>query len=468
MKRIFQLTIAASAALLFSAQAQPTSAAFDYFSVDTVLNRTDVEQARADLARSRVGLSASLDIEPFVTFGGAVGETAEFDLGLNSDLGVDYRYDVAAILADEIDLLRAQARLAESQRRDIETALLTHADLLRAMIAVTIEQQDLSNEQEDFDEVQTEFDDGDATEAQLEDARIELDDARLSLERAERNLANTRSDAVRLGVGPNPSFEILRFELPDAAPERTFEYMVLALQLRRADALGLQNTAFGVLEDVRVAASYGTDDANIGLNANLNRGRPGAGVDLSYDLPATDTTASWEIELSLSLHLDDGTPRDFVDAEQALFEAQLDLEIFLNEFSSDAIRERQDAEYAWENLMLAQRQLETDRARLAEVRAAAESLPGTIAALRRDLDTIRADRDAASGDERSALDDRVRSAESALRDAERELRESTNDIASLERALPRSEDALYRQWQTYVRDVENYLSVVDGSWAVAE
>lgn len=468
MNRTFPLPLVAALALLCSGHAQPPGAAFDYVSVDTLLATNDVEEARQELARSRLGFSGAFDFDPTITYGGDVDEAAEFEFGFDANLGVDYRYDSVAILSDEMDLLGAEARLADRRRADIEAALLAHVDLLRAIIAVGIEQTDLDNEQADVDRIQDEMDAGEATAAELEDARIDLDGARLDLEQAQSRLVNTRSQAVRYGMGPDPVFAILRFELPDAAPEQTYDYRRLVLALRRADALGLQDSAFGVLEEIVLETSYGTDDTNVALNAHLNRGRPGAGLDLGYDYPATDTTAGWEIELRLSLRVDDRTPGDFSAAQRDLAEAQIALEQFLSRFSRDAIGERQDAEYAWQELQLARRQLENDRARLVEVRAILETLPGEVARLQQQADRLRADRDAATGDARTQLDQQVRDADAELRDAQSDLRSAQSDLAALERSLPRSEDALYREWGDYVRAVEDYLSVVDGDWVTAE
>jgi outer membrane protein TolC len=468
MKRTLRPIIIATITLLFSANAQPPTAAFDYVSVDTVMATSDVQQAQAELGRSRLGLSGSLDIDPTLSYGGPVDEAAEFDFGVTTDLSFDYRFDSAAILGDEIDLLNAESRLADRRRGDVERALLAHAELLRAALFVGIEQDDLAREQGSFAEVQVEVEAGDATASVLEDARLDLESAQLALARAEQRLASARSAADRFGVGPNPSFAILHFALPDAAPEQTFDYRRLALALRRVDALGLQTGTFGVLENITLGATYGTDDINAGFNASVDRGRPGAGIDVGYDFPADDPTASWEIELSLSLRIDDRTANDFTSAERNLAEAQVDLEAFLSDFSNDAIRERQDAEFAWQDLQLALRQLETDRTRLSEVAATAESLPTEVARLRQTADQLRADRDAAQGDERTRLDQQVRDADETLRDAEGDLRDAERTQASLERTLPRSQDALYREWSEYVRAVEDYLAVVDGVWAVGE
>ena len=450
--------------------AQPPSAALDYISGASLGAEAVMERSLAELRRSQLGLSGSLGIDPtlnyFINYDTV--DPATFDFFLDIDLGIDYRFDLAAIIADRRDLVRSEDRYFDQRRRDVETALLIHTELLRAQNAVAFEEFDLASEQTRFAEVEQSFRANEASQAQLDAAELNLDSDQVALDRAHVRVDRARSDALRRGLGASPSFEVLQFVLPDPAPEQTFQYRQLMFELQLADVIGLQSTAFGVLQAVGLAATYEFDDYTFGANVNLNRGRPGAGVDANLDFPFDEIGSSPSITLAFDIRVDDGTPRDFTEAERNLANAQANLEEFLAQFAANAARERQDIMFAWEDLQRALRQLDINRARIAELEAQRADLPAEVVRLRTAADELRVRRDAATGDDRNTLDDELREADDLLRTAEGQLGRTEGDIANLNNGLPRSLDGVYSTWGNYVRAVEDYLGVVDGAWVLPE
>ena len=239
-------------------------------------------------------------------------------------------------------------------------------------------------------------------------------------------------------------------------------------ELQLADVIGLQSTAFGVLQVVGLEATYEIDDYTFGANVNLNRGRPGAGVDANLDFPFDETGSSLSITLAFDIRVDDGPPGTSPKRSATSPTPRPTSKSFWRSSRPTPRGNDQDAMFAWEDLQRALRQLDINRARIAELEAQRADLPAEVVRLRTAADELRVRRDAATGDDHDTLNDELREADGLLRTAEGQLGSTEGDIANLNNGLPRSLDGVYSTWGNYVRAVEDYLGVVDGAWVLPE
>lgn len=425
------IAIGIAIALLGLALASTPADALNYVSSKTRDAEQAVSQARADLQRAQLGLSGKLEITPDLAYTGALDDPSvqpEFETDLTANASLGFTFDQATIFKEQLDLLRAEEALRDARLNDGKTALLAQADLLRAQIDLTSSQRDLEDARATFAQFQSDLSTGTVTDAELQITQVAVKRAELTLEKARNRLEQLRRQTSQLGLEGPATFEAILFVLPDITLEDSFGYQSRLLTLRRAEAQARQDTIFGILEDIRVTARYEGTDANLSANLNLNRGRPGVGVNAKY---RQDTTDRWSIGLSASFRLDGQTLDDFSNADSSVVSARAELERFSGIFSDSVTQSRQEVDFAYEALTLSAERLQATRSRINENNALIQELEGGTGN-DKDLDNAR------------------------------------KDQQKLQERLLRDQNTVFRDWQDYVREVEDYLDLVDGSWTIAQ
>lgn len=439
-------------AFVGAALAAPPAAALEHRSADSREAELELATARADLQRARLGLSAAVQASPDLNYElpTAAGEDPTFDLDLEVAGNVRYRYDAVDILVKQRTVLRAEDALRDRRRDDVAEALLAHAALLRAVIALPEAERELALADAALATFETA---PDATDAQLRDARLDLDLADLAVRRAQAELATARSEAEAAGVGGEPSFEPVAFELPIVPAEATLAYRDREATLRLARLRLDRDGPFDVIREVELSGAYETTNFVTSLGVDLDRGRPGASVSATYDLD--ERTPAFVIGVSARFRVDDRTPQRIADLQAAVAAAEEDLASYGRDYARAEALRLEAVGFALEALALSREAVAVSRDRALELEGELASLPQRIA-------TARADAEAATDrDERRAQETLVRDLERRQSNAEREL-ERLQDRAAV------TEDAAVRAWISYVRAVDRYLDLVDGDWVVAE
>lgn len=422
--------------------------------------------AEADLQRSLLGLSASLGVDPGISYeveevdaDEPLGEPS-FDFGYRVGLSVDYTYDRADILSQRIDLLQAKQAVERLRREAVESALLLHADLLRAQLALDNAQEDVVESEETLNQRQAD----EATQGELRAAELDLQKARLDLVKAQRRLAELAARFEPLGLSTPVSFSPLFFSLPDAILEEDLNYQRLKLALAKAQVEAQESTIFDVVEEVELSGGYFGGQVALSGDLNLTKGKPGAGLNATL---REDDKQSWKVELSAKFGFDDQSLRRFSEANADLVAAEEALETFVESYVAVWEEERLDVEYAQEDLIISLESFQVDGLRVDELEASIPAIQGAIDELNSQLETLSERRDAAEGDERRTLDQQVRSLQASIRDTGRELQAVERDLSRLKSGRSRALDGLYRDWVAYVQAVGGYLEVVDGEWQMS-
>lgn len=425
------LAILASLLLIGSAAAQSSAitSALAASSTAVETRSRDQDDAVADLERARLGVSASFDLTPALELTGAANKPkvqTALEPSIEARLRAGYRLDNADILAAEIDLERARSRLRDEQRAAIQDALRAQVTLLRAGYALTDARQAASDSGTALRAALQAYDASELTMGELEDARFDSSEADRMLARAEDDAANARQTLQELGVEALEEVPTVRFALPEGDVQQAPRVRLAELQLQRTLELAARNSTFAVLDNVQLIGGYeGTDGAGF-ASLSLDRGRPGANVDLRY---RDDNTDKWVIGIEATLHVDDGTvlsfqrsQRNVADAESALQQARED--------ANDRIAlRRQGVVYALDDLDAWVQAITNSERRVVELRSALDSATEAGA-------------------------------------SDRDIDRAATALSRRQDTLQRQHDRLARAWDAYVVAVGRYLTEVDGDWSL--
>jgi hypothetical protein len=259
------------------------NAVLDYRGPELERLAGDITRAEREVARTQLGLSGALEVEPLVdyTFEGP-GSPAEFGLGIEAGLEVAYLYDQPTLLIRLRDLLSAQERYQDAQRDGVWEALLAHVNAIQTEFRFALMQQSLGEAEHAASELQTQRQLGEVSDAELALSRLEVDAARIALERARQELRDARAAAASFGIRGDLTFRPLRFALPQVSVQHTFAYQRAVIAVQRAELLSLQSSVYDVLEEVSLSAGYEGENFALSGSLNFSNGLPGASIGADY------------------------------------------------------------------------------------------------------------------------------------------------------------------------------------------
>lgn len=419
--------------------------------------------AAAELQRARLGLGASLEVRPLLDYNGTFDGDPELDLGMRVGVDLGYRHDSAEILQQRLRLLAAEARLRDERRDHVAAALLLHAELVDAQVAVAQQERRLQARQDTLQRVR---EDADASTAQLQRATLDAAAEELDLETSRRRLATLQARAAALGfASPAQLDELLAFALPDASAEATTGYQQRLLALELAEVRALRARAFQVVDRLAVGASVRGSGTRVSTTVELDNGVPRA--NLGLDFPRGGN--AWSVAVGATLRLDDRTFSTIADANEAVDEARAELAAFVDDYAvalDDARFELRSAELELDHALRSRavNELRADelRARLADDRARLDELNARA-------ERLREQRDAAEGDARRDLDAQLRDLERGeLRDTQRAIDAAARELERLQDNADRDTSLLARAWRNQLRAVAAWLELTDGDWQLRE
>lgn len=467
------LVIAVSTGLFGTVLASTPADAFQagsgYVSDATLEAGADLEDARYQLLRETLGLSGAIEFDPGASLQGQTdppegGE--EWEIDFEASASIDYIYDAVGILEERIDLLEAEQGLLNRQRNDVFAALDTHARLLNAQIDATQVARELDDARQELRDAEA---DG-ATPAELRQARLRVEQAELRDRREQRDLAELVARAQEIGLSLPATFDDpLRFALPEVPVEATYDHRQLVLALESANARYLRDTAFNIVDSVRISAGYDGTDAAYSASAGLDNGRPFVGLDASY---RDDDEDEWTISIGAVFRIDSSTIDDFNGAEERLRGAEEALAEFEQAYAEDVAERLRAVDEALLEFEWAQRSLAIDADREVELEDEIVSLAAERDELIAERDAVRQRREEANAagenDLRRDLDDQLRGLDGDIRDVERAQSAAERDLQRLIDGAERNLESLYGNWRRYVEAVDRYLETVDAAWALAE
>ena len=460
--------------------ATPLQAALNYRSPDLPAAEREVAEAGAELGRARLGISGSVELEPFLEYREDLLFPENFPtltLGTDAFATLDYTYDRPEILLQTLDLLGAQERLQNVRREGTRSALLAYADLLTAQLNLRLAEQTAQTDRRSLTETRARFAAGDATDAELGMAQLGIDSGQLSLDSARRTLENAQADAARYGIAAPARFAFLEFALPEIPAEATLTYQTAALTAQRSEALALQNSVYTALEEVRLGTRYAGEDYEFTGGIGLDKGRPTVGASARY---RDRYPEAWTVSLGATIRLGTSTPDNFAAAQRDL-EAARNRLADLGSLTEDISRAREEARLAARDVQLSVRDADLLAQRVGELETEIQALPGRVAALRTQLGRAEADlaqlverRDAA---EEPALQETLaglvseaetRAAEltTALQEAEQRTGFAEQELTQTREFRGRAEGNLYYVWTDYLNRVNTYLERSDTDWRV--
>lgn len=462
-----------------TARATEPDAALSYRSPQLVQAEQEVARAEAELQRAYLGLGGSVEVTPYLEYSEDV-RTPEnaptLGPGVEALASLGYTYDQPGILLETTELLQAHERLQNVGREGVRAALMAHADLLNAQLALNLERESLEIDKRDLEESEASFEAGEATETELEMARLGVDSGRRSLAYAQRTFRGAVAAAARYHLDGPVRFRPLEFALPEARPNATFAYRIAELELWRAEALALQDTVFGVVEDISLGTRYIGDDYEVSGGISLDQGRPAIGATARY---SDRDPEAWTVTLEATLRLDDGTPDTVGAAQRDVEEARTYLNGLGVELAEELQGAREEAVFAGGSLDISVRDLALIERRIGELEVQTAALPGrldeqreSLAGVQRQLDALRAQREGETDAGRQSVLDsavtdfegRVVGLETELQEAEQEGSYAQQELDQLREFRGQAEANLYRAWTDYLSAVDSYLALADAGW----
>lgn len=471
--------------ILFAALFQPTvgatepDAALSYRSPDFVEAEQEVVRAEAELQRAYLGLSTSLEVTPSLEYSEDLvipADAPTLGLGVEARASVGYTYDQPGILLETIELLQAKERLQDAEREGVRAALMAHTDVLSAQLALQAERESLDADKRNLEDVEVRFEAGEATETELAMAQLEVDSGQRSFTSTQRTVQDVVGEAARYNLSGPLRFRPLMFVLPETTPEATFTYRIAELELRRTEAFALQDTVFGVVDNIYLGTRYVGDDYELSSGINLDQGTPSVGASVRY---LDRDPEAWTVTLEATLRLDDDTSETFSEAQRDVEEARAHLDELSADFAEDLRDARDEAVSSWQSVEVSGRNFELLGRRIKELEAQIEVLPDRLDRLREDLegvqrplDVLRAQRDAeTNAEEQQALDRSISDFEGRITSLETELQEAEEEGSDAQQALDQlrffygqEEGDLLLDWTDYVSAVDTYLSLAEASW----
>lgn len=490
----------------------------EYRSRDYLQVLERLEEAQRDYRNVTNGFSSFIELKPSISYGNDdlrnTASDTELDYGLEIDAGIDYAVNWPDVYrVQKLNLLRAEDDAIERLRNDINDGLEFYITVLALQLNERNARAELAQVELAFNDAQARFEAGEISANDLEGVRIDLDDARLNVTDAERELISARR-RIREEYGVRDTtarFVPVEFALPVVPVEETFEYRDAERALRQLESEALEESYFGILNDIGLEVRYERDqlrEASVGIG--INRGVPRAGVDIDYRPFDDNEDEEWEISLGATIRLDTGTGRDFRAGHQDIAAARAELEQIRVEYAREMpelLQEvasiRQELQLAIDNLAYIELRIIELRDELAaeaqafsvadrefqrldeEQRALNEEL-GQVDARRRELSDLRnntedEDERQRFQDEFDALTERrgdIIEALGVVSDPRNVAQRLRNDLArdvegtqrTLDRLLERdrsfAENDVFNRFRDYVRRVEDYLEYTDGSWKI--
>ncbi len=470
-----------SAAFAVLAQAAGPEAALDYRSPDFYRAEQDLGVQRAALGRTTLGLGASLELRPYLEYAEDLSEpigVPTFGPGLEGAASLGYTYNYPGIYLARTEVLQAEKRFADTRRESVRAALTAYTDLLMAQLNLRREQAALAEDRRDLREARAERASGDATVTEEAMAQLGVDSGTRSVIYARRTLQDVTERVRRYGLDGPVRFAPLVFALPEVASEETLTYRVAQERLGYTQALNLQRSVYGVVDEIRLGTRYDGDDFDISGGIGLEQGLPTVDVYASYD---DQDPEAWTVTLGATIRLDDDTLGDFAEAEREIKYAQADLA----ELAPDLTELLQDARAAalFDESSVASSAHDFDliRQRIGELEVQVAAQPRLLAALERDVDraqqrfdTLRSQRERETDPEvQQRLDEaltvqqeRVNTHQTVLSEAQQEGAGAEAELEQYREFRDISEENLYRAWSEYIGAVDAYLALVDAGWTL--
>lgn len=442
-----------------------------------------VARAEAELSRSRLGLSGNVELEPYYQYREDLlnpDNAPTLGPGFEVRAEADYVYDQADIVAHEIELLRVQEQLQDTVRDGVREALLTHAALLSAQFELRNARASLAAATRTLSETEAGFQDGSAGQTDLERARLDDEIARHEVTQADYAVNDARAASRFYNLDlTTATFIPLEFALPEAPVQDTFGYRLAERELQRTAAVALQDSVYGVLDEVRLGTRYRGENYEVSGGVSLAEGRPSVGADARYYDTAPEL---WTVTLGATIRLDSRTADTFSSAQRELAEAKAELAEVTRSFAEDTREARQEVAFERRSLELSLQDLELFDRRIAELETELRALPEALAtletqvsALEMELAALQARRAAATNETlQAALDMRVAAHEDRLAELATELAASEQQLAAMSQDLELrrqyrllGEQTLYQNWTEYLTAVYDFLSLTDGGWGLA-
>lgn len=475
------LTLTLCAATLFSATAHATGpeAALSYRSPDALEAEAALRLEKAELERTRLGVGASLELEPYLTYSEDFSEPVEapsLGPGIEGTATIGYTYNYSAILLSSTEVLQAEKRLKDAAREGVRAALMAYNDLLNAQLTSALEQAAFEEDQRDLADTETRYAAGDATQTEREMARLGIDSGRRSFDYARSTLADVTQGAARYGLKGPVTFVPLKFALPEVAPRNTLAYRIAELELERTKALALEQSVYSVVDEVRLGTRYNGEDYELSGGIGLEQGRPSVDMYARYVDRDPDV---WTVTLGATFRLDDDTVDRFNSAARDVGDAQSDLAELAEDLAEQLRDAREDAVFDGGTVDTGVRDLELIDLRIQELEAQLGAFPGQLADreaeladAQRRLDDLRRRREGESDATRQqVLDAAAANLEAELTGLQTDLDEARQEEADAQATLdqyrefrPLSEENLYRSWSEYLLSVDFYLALADANW----
>ena len=355
---------------------------------------------------------------------------------LRTEGALTYRYNPVALVREVRDLERARFDLDSAQRDGVLQALRAHGTWWTQTRALTTAEARAATAQTDLADAEAAFARGDIDSQRLAELQLAADRADLALREASYRFDDARRNAASFGLHGTPTYQPLRFVLPEPDLELLFGVRSLQVALDEAEAAQLEAELLRIPRDVRLSASYASEHVSVGTEMGTFRSTPGANVTLSY--PGA-RNPNWTIGLSATLVFDDALLSTIDDARDGVERARKALTDFLADYPDQVASARQLVAFAEESLTYDERALDLDERRVRDLEARVDETRDRLA-------------DADDPDEIATLD--------------RDLTGLERDLDRARTTLDRSATSLLRSWNTYISQVHAYLRLVQGSWEV--
>ena len=464
-----------------SAQALTPAQALNYTSSDLARAERNVSDARRVLEQARLGLSAGLELEPFVDIGGENRDPestdTDFDTNFRADLA--YQYDNAAILERTIALLEVQDRFENAQRDGIRDALLSFVDLFRTRLDFEAAQAGLADSQENLAELEGA---GDTDEIVLSRARFEVEADQFTFDQAQLDLDEATQEAAEFGFEGDLEFQPLVFLLPQVGVENTYSYQIAELELAIASGSGV----FNVLEEVALEADYTGLYTGFSGRVFLEEEGPGVSVRGDYHpfIPTPAADLDWSVGISATFRFDTETLTTFAQDERDVADARLRLEEVASDYQEDVAQALEAIDLALRDLALEQEGFEMSSGIVEELNRILEvTFPQELDVLNVNLtsaqqqleyyqERVNNETDEAA---RQDLNEQVTFYRTEVTDLQADIRDLGGQIQRVQQDLDRTNaelarrvDDTYGLWGTYVTRVHAYLALVEEPWSLEQ
>ena len=428
-----------------------------------------------------LGLGASLELRPYLEYAEDLSEPVEAPTlgpGVEGTASLGYTYNYPSILLARTELFRAEKHLADTHRESVRAALTAYNDLLLAQLEVRREQAELAEDRRDLTRTTADHVAGNATATELAMARLGVESGVRSVGYAQRTLKDVTERVRRYGFESPARFVPLSFALPTIAPKDTLTFRIAREQLEHTQAVNLQRSVYGVIDEIRLGTRYNGADFDVSGGIGLEQGLPTVDVYAHY---RDQDPEAWTITLGATIRLDDDTVSDFDGAAREVTNAQEDLV----ELVPDLVEQLQDARAAAafdesrvttsaEDFELIRRRIEELKRQLATQPTWVAALEGELVRMQRRFETLRDQRERETDPAAQQVLDtaltvqegRVNERQTALNDAQQEGVGAEAELEQYREFLDISEENLYRAWSEYILSTDAYLALADAGWSL--